>query len=604
MSALFLLAAATLIPRELFFSNPQYASPKISPDAQYISWLAPDGRGVRNVWVRPRQGGEPRLVTRDPNRGITNYLWRPDSRHILYFQDQNGNEDFHLFETGLDGSGTRDLTPLPGIRAEFLALGQTEMLLLMNQREGRHFEVYRLDLSTGGLKLDTPNPGNFVFWLADRNLQVRAAIAYLPDGTQQVQVRDTTRSPWRVIETWGPHEVLGRLIAFRPDGQALWLLSSVGANTSQLVEIDLTSSFRKILASDSQYDISDVLLSPTTGQIQSIATLRGSPKSVSPKSGPVPDIGVILSRDATDRYWIFAKYSPSRPPQYLLYDRTTRQKTTLSDSHPDLPNRGQAPIREVAIRARDGLVLHGYMARAKRTQLPAPTVLLVHGGPWVRDTLTYSPTVQFLANRGYVVLQVNYRGSSGYGKQFLNAGNREWGGKMLDDLVDAKRWAVRQGYAKPDKVGIMGASFGGYLTLAGLAFTPTEFACGVDMVGQSNLLTFLRTIPSFATSVRALYDLRVGNPDRDEAMLRARSPYYHVDRIVRPLLIIQGANDPRVPRTESDQMVEALRARNKPVEYMLLPDEGHNFSIPANQIRVMGAIEKFLAKHLGGHALD
>ena len=231
-------------------------------------------------------------------------------------------------------------------------------------------------------------------------------------------------------------------------------------------------------------------------------------------------------------------------------------------------------------------------------------VLLVHGGPWVRDTLAYSPTVQFLANRGYVVLQVNYRGSSGYGKQFLNAGKRQWGGKMLDDLVDAKRWAVREGYAKADKVGIMGASFGGYLTLAGLAFTPTEFACGVDMVGQSNLLTFLRTIPSFATSVRALYDLRVGNPDRDEPMLRARSPYFHVDRIVRPLLIIQGANDPRVPRTESDQMVEALRARNKPVDYLLLPDEGHNFGIPANQIRVMGAIEKFLAKHLGGYALD
>jgi dipeptidyl aminopeptidase/acylaminoacyl peptidase len=608
-----MLLAAALIPLELFFSPPEYSLPKLSPDGTQLAWIAPGAAGVPNVWVRSLPSGAPHQVTRDTGRGIQNYLWSPDSRSILSFQDNQGDENFHLFATPAQGGETRQLTPLPGVRVELLAVvpARHQLLLLMNRRERRYFEVYRLDLTSGSLELDTENPGDFVEWAVDARGEVRAALAYRRDGSQQVMVRDAPQAPWRVLETFSPEETLTRIVGFAPGGQALWLLSSAGADTARLVEFSLTGARPpRVLARHPRYDVADALLHPRSGELAAVgilagrmvwrfrdATLRRHFASLRRLAGK-GDLRLV-STDASARLWVVSLASATEPARYFLYSTETQTTTPLFSARPALAGYPLAEMRPIRFQARDGLTIHGYLTMpVARSSAPPPAALLVHGGPWVRDVYGYSGVVQFLASRGWAVLQVNYRGSSGYGKAFLNAGNRQWGAKMLDDLVDAKRWAERHGFARPDRVAIMGASFGGYLTLSALAFTPTEFACGVDIVGQSNLLTFLRAIPPFATSILALYDRRVGNLERDHEMLRARSPFFHASRIVRPLLVGQGANDPRVPQSESDQIVAALRAQNKPVTYIVFPDEGHGFVKPANILRFMTEVDRFLGRCL------
>lgn len=611
MFALALLLAA-MPPLEVFFASPQYAAPKLAPGGQTLAWLAPNSQGIRNIWVRALPGGAARVVTSDTQRGILQYFWHPSGRSILFFQDRQGDENFQLFETSLETGQTRTLTPEPGVRAEFVALDpkRAEVLLLMNRR--RHFEVYRLKLETGDLRLDTENPGDFVNWAVDGEFEVRAAIAYRRDGSQEVMVRDTVKSEWRMLQRFAAGETLGKIAGFTVDGKALWLLSSVGANTARLVEVTLATGASKVLVDDPVYDVTEVLTTPE-GRLAAAgiqreemewrfldASLRRDFERLRRALGD-GEISLV-SRDAHDRRWVVSIAKAENAARYHLFERGARKLTPLFASRPELENWALAPMEAVAFDARDGLRLHGYLTRPAGARAATPMVLLIHGGPWVRDSYGYSGVVQFLASRGYAVLQVNYRGSSGYGKAFLNAGNREWGAKMLDDLVDAKRWAVRQGYADARRTAVMGASFGGYLTLAALAFAPEEFACGVDIVGQSNLLTFLGRIPRSAAAVLALYDQRVGNLERDQEMLRARSPYFHADRIVRPLLVGQGANDPRVPPAESEQIVDALRAQGKPVTYIVFPDEGHGFVKPANILRFMREVEGFLARRLAGAA--
>lgn len=611
MWALALLLAA-MPPLEVFFASPQYAAPKLAPGGQTLAWLAPNSQGIRNIWVRALPGGEARVVTSDTQRGILHYFWHPSGRSILFFQDRQGDENFQLFEASLETGQTRTLTPELGVRAEFVAIDpkRAEVLLLMNRR--RHFEVYRLKLETGDLRLDTENPGDFVNWAVDGEFEVRAAIAYRRDGAQEVMVRDTVQSEWRMLQRFAAGETLGKIAGFTADGKALWLLSSVGANTARLVEVTLATGASKVLVDDPVYDVTEVLTT-AEGRLAAAgiqrekmewrfldASLRRDFERLRRSLGD-GEISLV-SRDAHDRRWVVSIAKAENPARYHLFDRGTKKLTPLFASRPELEKWTLAPMEPVAFDARDGLRLHGYLTRPAGARAATPMVLLIHGGPWVRDSYGYSGVVQFLASRGYAILQVNYRGSSGYGKAFLNAGNREWGAKMLDDLVDAKRWAVRQGYADARRTAVMGASFGGYLTLAALAFAPEEFACGVDIVGQSNLLTFLGRIPRSAAAVLALYDQRVGNLERDQEMLRARSPYFHADRIVRPLLVGQGANDPRVPPAESEQIVDALRAQDKPVTYIVFPDEGHGFVKPANILRFMREVEGFLARRLAGAA--
>jgi dipeptidyl aminopeptidase/acylaminoacyl peptidase len=603
-----------LIPRRILFGNPEKASPRLSPDGKLLAYLAPDD-GVLNVWVRTLGSSDGRVVTNDRLRGIRSYFWQPDSKHILYVQDVGGNENFHLYQTDVATRETKNLTPFEGARAQIVAVDPAfpdKMLVSLNQRNPELFDVYRLHFDTGEMELDTENPGDVGGWTADNALQVRAAEAMLPGGWQEIRIRPDAQSPWRSFQRWGPEDATGGVAGFSPDNRSLWLISSVDANTTRLLDVDLTSGDSRIIAEDSHYDVGGTMEHPRTHELQAVSFVRAKTEWQIVDESIGPDFEAlarvhdsefsVVSRDLNDRVWIVAYVSDDVSPAHYVYRRDTKTAEFLFAAYPELAGYTLAAMQPVELKARDGLMLQGYLTMPVGVSKKAPMVLLVHGGPWVRDMWGYHPLVQMLANRGYGVLQINYRGSTGYGKAHLNAGDREWGAKMHDDLLDTKKWAIDNGYADPGRFCIMGGSYGGYAVLAALAFTPSEFSCGVDIVGPSNLLTLLRTIPPYWAPMKAMFDKRVGNIDTEEEFLKARSPLFQSEQISVPLLIGQGANDPRVKKAESDQIVHAMRANGKPVEYIVFADEGHGFARPENSMRFWAATEDFLAKYMGGRA--
>jgi dipeptidyl aminopeptidase/acylaminoacyl peptidase len=607
-------ADTPLIPRKILFGNPEKSSPEISPDGKMLAYLAPQ-EGVLNVWVRTVGQNDDRVITSDRKRGIHVYFWQPDSTHIIYAQDTDGNENFHIYQTALSTRDTVDLTPFENIRASIVAVDATQpdfMLLALNQRNPELFDVYRYDFLTRELMLDTENPGDVAGWNADNDFHVRAATAILPGGYQEIRVRNDATSPWKSFQRWGPDETLGGVAGFSPDNKALWLISSVDANASRLIEVDIAAGATRVIAEDPHYDVSAAIENPRSHKLEAVGFVRARLEWQFFDPAIQAEFEVlrrvrdgeltVSSRSFDDTLWVVAYSSDSAPATYYLYDRTTKEAEFLFAARPELDQFKLVRMEPICYQARDGLSIHGYLTLPAGAQQNAPTVLLVHGGPWARDVWGYNPLVQLLANRGYAVLQVNFRGSTGYGKDFLNAGDREWAAKMHDDLLDAKQWAVERGYADPNRFAIMGGSYGGYATLVGLAFTPDEFVCGVDIVGPSNLSTLLNSIPPYWAPMRAIFDKRVGHVEQEQEFLRSRSPLYKADQIKAPLLIGQGANDPRVKQSESDQIVQAMRENDKPVEYIVFTDEGHGFVRPENNLRFYAATEQFLAQYLGGRA--
>jgi dipeptidyl aminopeptidase/acylaminoacyl peptidase len=608
------IAQVPLIPRGVLFGNPERAAPQISPDGKQLAWLAPE-EGVLNVWVKTVGKEDGRAVTKDRKRGIRVYYWQPDSRHILYVQDTAGDENFRIHQTDIASKETKTLTPFEKTRAGILAVDPAhpdQMLVELNKRNPQLFDVYRYNFKTGALDMDTENPGDVNEWAADNDLQVRAAKAVMPGGIQEIRVRADAESPWKALQKWGPDENDGAIAGFSGDNKSLWLVSSVDANTSRLLQMDVATGKTSVAASDPRYDVSGILENPKTHKLEAVAFVRDKTQWELLDKSLQPDFDAlnnahgsdfrVTSRDFDDKNWIVAFTSDVSSPAYYMYDRATKKAQFLFTAIPALEKYKLAKVQPVSYKARDGLNIQGYLTMPSGMEKNAPMVMLVHGGPWARDVWGYSPLVQMLANRGYAVLQPNFRGSTGYGKSFVNAGDREWGAKMHDDLLDAKAWAIKQGYADPKKVCIMGGSYGGYATLVAVTFTPTEFACGVDIVGPSNLFTLLKSIPPYWATMRATMDKRMGSIDKDEDFLRSRSPLFKADRIQVPLLIGQGANDPRVNQRESDQIVKAMRDNGKPVEYIVFPDEGHGFARPENNLRFFAATEQFLAKYLGGRA--
>ena len=603
-----------LIPRAVLFGNPEKASPQISPDGRLLAYLAPSG-GVLNVWVRTLNGEDDRAVTDDRERGIRAFFWQQSSAHVLYLQDAGGDENFHLYQTDVSTGETADLTPFPNVRAQPLASDPAfpdVLLVSLNTRDPRLFDVYRLDLTTRILTLDTENPGDVAGFSADNALQVRAAQVSLPDGGTEIRVRDDANAPWRVFLSWGPDEDGGGIVGFSPGDKSALVTHSIGANASRLLEMDLDTGESRVIAEDSEYDVGGTLRHPRTHALEAVQFVRARREWTALDSAIAADFVAlsavrhgdwsVISRDIADKTWIVAYLVDDGAVTYYTYDRPTKTATFLFSSQPALDGYTLSPMQPAEFPARDGLTLHGYLTLpAGLAPTNLPLVLLVHGGPWARDLWGYSAAVQMLANRGYAVLQINFRGSTGYGKRFLNAGDREWGAAMHTDLLDGKAWAIAMGYADPDRVAIMGGSYGGYATLAALAFTPEEFKCGVDIVGPSNLLTLLQTIPPYWEPIVAQFHKRMGRPDEEE-FLRSRSPLFSAHEITRPLLIAQGANDPRVKQAESDQIVQAMRAGGLPVEYLVFPDEGHGFARPENSRKFYAAAERFLAEHLGGRA--
>ncbi len=602
-----------LIPREMLFGNPERANPQLSPDGTYLAYLAPDERNVLQVWLRTVGQQDDRVLTADKKRGIRMYFWTYDGEQLIYMQDSDGDENFHLYTVNIRSNIIRDITPFQGIQARLVARDPRfpdEVLVGLNLADRRKHDVYRVNLKNGAIEFDTENPGNVIGWTTDAQFQVRAAMAGTPDGGIDLLVRDAAGQPWRTLRHWGPEDE-GYAVGFSEDGRTLYVVGSHDANAARLLALDLATGGETVLAEDPQYDVSSVVVHPIRRVIQAAAFYRARlewevlDQSIAADFAAIARIRTgqfwLSSRDLEDRRWLVSFETDDGPVYYYVYDRASKAATLLFSDRPKLEGLPLAPMQPISFQSRDGFTIHGYLTTP--VGIPArnlPAVLLVHGGPWGRDTWGFRPEVQWLANRGYVVLQVNFRGSAGYGKRFLNAGDREWGGKMHDDLIDAVNWIVQQGVADPRRIAIMGGSYGGYATLVGLAFTPDVFAAGVDLVGPSNLVTLLRSIPPYWTPMKARLLHRVGDPEKDEEFLKSRSPLFFADRITAPLLIGQGANDPRVPQAESDQIVEAMRQNGKPVEYLVYTDEGHGLARPENRLHFHARAEEFLARYLGG----
>jgi dipeptidyl aminopeptidase/acylaminoacyl peptidase len=604
-----------LIPREVLFGNPEKASPQLSPDGKHLAYLAPDKKNVLQVWVRTVGKEDDRPVTRDEKRGIRQYYWAYDNQHLLYLQDAGGNENFHLYAVRLDDDKTRDLTPFEGVRAQGVDLDEdhpNEVLVGLNKRNKAVFDMHRIKIATGQDTLDTENPGNVVGWVSDTDYVVRAATTMNADGSYDILVRDAAKEPWRKLIHIGPDDQ-GQAGSFGRDKNTLYVVSNHGANAARLLKVDTGTAKEEVIAGDPQYDLSSAFSERKTNRPLAVAFTRARTEwkvlddSVRADFEALAkvsrgDFGVV-SRTLDDQTWLVVHNPDDGPASYHVYDRKAKKAQFLFTNKPKIEKYKLARMEPVEVKAKDGLTIHGYLTKPVGVDAKnLPAVLLVHGGPWARDAWGFQPEVQCLANRGYAVLQLNYRGSTGYGKDFLNAGNREWAGKMHQDLIDGVEYLTKSGVADPKKVAIMGGSYGGYATLVGLAFTPDVFACGVDIVGPSSIATLLKSIPPYWAPMKAVFSRRVGDLEKEEQFLNERSPLYRADQITRPLLIGQGANDPRVKQAESDQIVKALRDKKREVEYVLFPDEGHGFARPENRLQFYGIAEEFLAKHLGGRA--
>jgi dipeptidyl aminopeptidase/acylaminoacyl peptidase len=597
----------------VLFGNPERIAPRISPDGSRLAWIAPH-EGVLNVWVRTVGHDDDRVVTNDTDRGIRQFFWGPDNRRILYLQDRGGDENWRLYDVDLATGDTRDLTPFEDVQTRVEHVDKDfpgRILVGLNRDRPELHDVYALELSSGELTRIVENPG-FVGFVTDESFEVRAAVAPREDGGLSVLVRDTPDAPWRTILEADQEDALTtHPLAFSEDGRRLVALSSVGANTSRLVWLDCADGSETVVAEDPVYDVAGVRLHPDTNDPQIAFVRRERMDYLVLDPAVAGDLDrlrrldrgdlELAGHDDTDRIWLAGFSTDDGPIRYHAYDRQSGRSTFLFEHQPALSRYELAAMEPFSFTARDGLVVHGYLtfpAGEERSALPA--VLNVHGGPWFRDTWGFDPEAQWLANRGYLCVQVNYRGSTGYGKAFVSAGDGEWGRRMHDDLIDAVRWVISEGYADADRIGIFGGSYGGYAALVGAAFTPDVFRCAVDIVGPSNLKTLIESIPPYWAPLVAQFHTRIGDPATDADLLWERSPLSRVDDIRIPLLIVQGANDPRVKQAESEQIVAALREKAIPHEYMLFEDEGHGFAKPENRLRFYAAAERFLSEHLGG----
>lgn len=613
-------AGVPLIPRAVLFGNPERLLPTLSPDGASLAWVAPDEKNVLQVWVRPLNGKDTvgTVVTASPKRAIRNYRWGEDSKSILYLQDTDGDENDHVLRVDLISKNVRDLTPWQGVRAVILASSFKQpnvLLVAANVRDRKYLDVWRIALDSGAATLDTENPGDVSDWFADGTLLVRAAMAHGADGGSEIRFRDGPKTPWRALITTGIEEDL-EVVDFTEDGHGLIIKSSVSADTNRLLEKNLKSGAERVLLAGEQSDVGGVLRYPQRRGVRAARLDVGGrfewrPTEPSYK-GELDALRAtftgdfeVASMDGADTKWIVNETRDVGSIRSFLWDRKTKKAQLLFSWQPALDSMVLAPMKPLTITARDGLKLPSYLTLpVGKAPKGLPMVLLVHGGPWGRDFWGYNATVQWLANRGYAVLQINFRASTGYGKTFLNAGNHQWAMAMEDDLFDGVAWAVKEGIADPKKVAIMGRSYGGYATLVGLTSSPDTFACGVDVVGPTNLFTLLSSMPAHWAAFRKQLLGRIGDPDNpaDQENLKRISPLFSAAKIKVPLLIAQGGNDVRVKPAEAEQIVKALEQNGLPVTYLLYPDEGHEMARPDNRVDFNARAEAFLVPCLGGRA--
>jgi dipeptidyl aminopeptidase/acylaminoacyl peptidase len=617
--------APPLIERAKLFGNPSKAGGRISPDGKWLSWVAPRD-GVLNVWVAPAADpSRARALTAEKTRPLRGAFWSPDSKTLFYIQDKGGDENFLLYGVDVVSGKQSTYTPFEKTRVSIVKISskvKDRILVGVNNRDPKWHDVYSLDLASGTLRLVFQNEGYGGF-VADEMLNLRIAEKSRPDGgVSYFRMRDGKVDATPLVDVGLDDSQTTSPLKFSADGKTLYWTDSRGRDTAALLAQDVASDQSTLVAQDARADIADALFDPRTGKAQAYSVDYLKQGYVPLSSALKADFDflathtkgqfTITSRTEADDKWLVAVDTITAPTATWLYERKPRRLTRLFVTRPELEGAPLVPMYPEKITARDGLTLVSYLTLPKGTAgaggdtpaTPLPMVLLVHGGPWARDGYGSNGYHQWLANRGYAVLSVNYRGSTGFGKRFISAGDLQWGRKMHDDLLDAAAWAIAKGVTTADKVAIMGGSYGGYATLAGMAFTPTTFACGVDIVGPSNLFTLLQTIPPYWEAGKQQFYKRMGDPTTDEgrALLKERSPLNFAENIARPLLIGQGANDPRVNVRESDQIVAAMAARQIPVTYVVFPDEGHGFARPVNNIAFNAVTENFLAQCLGGRA--
>jgi dipeptidyl aminopeptidase/acylaminoacyl peptidase len=625
------MALPELISVEDFFNPPTRAAATISPDGTKIAFLAP-WRNRLNVWVQSLDtDSEPRCVTADDNRSVMHFEWTDDPRWLIYLQDTKGDENWHIHRVDLDDpdAAAVNLTPFPGaMAAPIREVKNGTTTIMLNNREATLLDVHELDIATGQLTLIAENPGHVVAWLSSDNGDLFAT-STTPDGDLELSRWDATAATLRPIASFDGNDYPMGIhpLVVTPDGTGVWVGSYRGSDHTRLVRVDLTTGEETDVDAHPEFDLDPrAIVSPMipapliqdrrTGELLGVRYFgaRQAIQALDPHFAEVlanleklsdGDVG-RLSSDEAGRRWVVGFNHDREPGTTYLYDHETGESRLLFRPLPHLNPDHLAPMRPVTITARDGLALHSYLTLPVGVEPKGlPLVLVVHGGPWYRDSWGFDAGVQLLANRGYAVLQVNFRGSIGFGKAYTKAAVGEFAGKMHDDLIDGVNWAVEQGYADRDRVGILGGSYGGYATLVGVTFTPDVFAAAVDYVGISDLANFMRTLPPIARPHLANnWHAYVGDPDDPEqfADMMARSPITKVDQIRTPLLVIQGANDVRVVQAESDNLVNALRARGVEVDYLIQGDEGHGAVNPENVIEMWDAISRFLARHLGGRA--
>lgn len=607
LSSASLAGPAPLIPRRALLANPEARRPALSPDGTRLAWIEKD-RGGGQIWLQTLGKEDLEPLVENQQRSIHSLTWAEDSRALLFAQasDDAGND--HLFRVDLE-KNVRDLTPFQGVRARLLRTSprlQDQVLVTMNREARSRRDVYRLDLTSGALTLQARDPGTVVAWAAGDDLVVRVALVELPDGARELQVLDRPGAPWRTLTRVGPDDLLS-LVGLGPEGRSVLYVSSAGGETGRVVQRALKGGPEKVLAHHREVDPEQVWMHPVRHVVQGVLFESDRPrwtlldptvkKDVDVLVELARGVPVVLSRDRADGTWVVAFRDPQSPTRLFSFDRTTLQGKPLLEGEDRLDPESLAPVGRVRFVARDGMRLNGFLTRPVGQQGPGPLVLVARGWPGTQTQLHFDPLVQLLANRGYSVLQVNTRGSVGYGRTLLRAGNRQLGKAIQTDLLDAVAWAANAGVADRSRVCIVG----GYATLAAAVFSPDAFRCGVDLSGPADLVSYLRSAPEDRRE-RGRQDRRLGNPDdpADRALLESVSPVYFLDRIAIPLLIAQGGKDTRVTPEASAKVVAALEEKGVPVTYVLYPDEGQVIARADNRSDLLARAEAFLARHLGG----
>lgn len=617
-----------LIPRDVLFRTPARGEPSLSPDGKRLAFLAPDDNGVANIWVMPMEGGTATQLTREP-RPVQEHAWSGDGKYVLYETD-DGDENAHVLSVDLANGNIRDLTPFRGVRTQRLVVNPKhprDILVDLNLRDRKVFDVHRVNLETGAITLEATNPGDVNSWITDNDFVTRAATAYDANGNTIVRVRDDARAPWRdlVVMPFERAPFMGQIASgsviagFAPDGKSLYVASALHSDTARIERVDAKSGeMLEVVAEHPKADSGDqtpeVMLDPNTGAIQAVKFdyLREEWRFVDPRVKEDMELLAartgrfieVTSRSADDERWIVAAETDVAPNRYYTYDRATKKLSLLFDEGEHLAGYTLAEIKPVIIKARDGMELVSYLTIPPGTSgKNLPTIIFPHGGPWDRDWIGWYPELQFLVNRGFAVVQVNHRGSTGLGIGYYNAGNGQVGTGMVDDYVDAARWAVAQGIADPKKLVLYGGSMGGYDTLRLLTREPDLFAAGVAIVPIAELRNALDAFPPYWVAARSRWERRIGgNIMKDDARNRSLSPLYDVEKIKRPLFVAAGGHDVRARAEQIEQFVKSMRDAKRDVTYVLYPDEGHGFARPDNNMDMYGRIEEFLAKHVGTRA--